>query len=316
MKKDLNKQWQWAGLGLLAAVVSPGAAWGCACGCGVFDVSTGAMLPQGPGGLAYLEYDYQNQNRNENGTGYAAAANNGDKQIETSFTTLGLQYYFNRSWGAEVEIPYWFRSFTTDLNFPNPPQQLAGRNWSGVGDIRLKGYYTGFSADMADGLEFGLKLPTGSHNRDGDIVDRDTQIGSGSTDVLLGGFTRQPLNDSGTLTWFANGQLDVPCLVQDQYRPGIEADVATGVYYHGWSFGRVEVTPLAQVIGSWRGRDNGDNASPDNSGYQRILLSPGLEFHLHPFTFYTDVELPVYANVKGDQLVAPVLIKAQLSYMF
>ena len=39
----------------------------CACGCGVFDVGTSSMLPQGTGGVAWFEYDYQNQNRNRSG---------------------------------------------------------------------------------------------------------------------------------------------------------------------------------------------------------------------------------------------------------
>lgn len=315
MKMKLKGQQKIAGLGLIVGLATPFAAWGCACGCGVFDVGTSTMLPDGPGGNAFVEYDYQNQFRNWSGNHMDAAVNNNDTRIETSFTTYGLQYQFNRTWGAEAEVPYWFRSYQSWNQDPAAPT-YSNRNWSGLGDIRLKGYYTGFSSDMASGLTFGLKLPTGSHNRDGDSVDRDTQIGSGSTDALIGGYTRHPLNAEGTVTWFTEGQLDVPFLVQGGYRPGLEGDLATGIYYHGFTVGRWEITPLAQVIGSWRGHDSGFAAAQDNSGYQRILLSPGLEIHLHPVTFYTDVELPVYTNTKGDQLVAPVLIKASLSYMF
>jgi hypothetical protein len=310
-----------ASLGLASVLAAPVAAWGCACGCGVFDVGTSTMLPDGPGGNAFVEYDYQDQFRNWSGNHMDDAANNNDRQIETSFTTYGLQYQFNRTWGAEAEIPYWFRSYQGWNQDPAAPTYVS-RNWSGLGDLRLKGYYTGFSPDMASGLTFGLKLPTGSRNRDGDIVDRDTQIGSGSTDALLGGYTRHQLNSDGTFTWFTEGLLDVPFLVQDEYRPGLEADLATGIYYHGFTLGRAEITPLAQVIGSWRGHDSGAASAPNlsgsdfGSGYQRVLLSPGLEVHVHPVTFYTDVELPVYINTKGDQLVAPILIKASLSYMF
>ncbi len=78
----------------------------CACGCGVFDVATSSMFPEGEGGMAFLNYDYQDQNQNWNGTSSAPAANNDDKKIETDFVTLGLQYMFNRSWGAQVELPY------------------------------------------------------------------------------------------------------------------------------------------------------------------------------------------------------------------
>jgi hypothetical protein len=31
---------------------------------------------------------------------------------------------------------------------------------------------------------------------------------------------------------------------------------------------------------------------------------------------YADVELPVFQNVNGNQLVAPVLVKVKVSYMF
>jgi hypothetical protein len=78
----------------------------------------------------------------------------------------------------------------------------------------------------------------------------------------------------------------------------------------------VQISPVAQVIGSWRGRDNGANAAPDDSGYERVLLSPGIEFHLHPVKLYADVEIPVYDRVNGNQLVAPALFKVTMSYMF
>jgi len=70
------------------------------------------------------------------------------------------------------------------------------------------------------------------------------------------------------------------------------------------------------VIASYRSHDDGDNANPDNSGYQRILLSPGIEFHIHPVKIYVDAEIPVYQYVTGNQLIAPVLFKASVSYMF
>ena len=93
-------------------------------------------------------------------------------------------------------------------------------------------------------------------------------------------------------------------------------DAAAGFYYSGWSLGRAHITPIGQVIVSERTGDIGAAASPDNSGYQRILLSPGIEVHLHPVKIYADVELPVYNHVTGNQLIAPVLVKVSVSYMF
>ena len=313
--KNLNSQIKKISVGSLAGVLVPGAAFACACGCGVFDVATSSMFPEGAGGMAFLEYDYQDQNQNWSGTSSAPAANNGDKEIETHFVTLGLQYMFNRSWGAQLEVPYWTRTFSTDVNFGAPPAEVVSRNWNGLGDIRIKGIYTGFSEDLSSGVTFGLKLPTGSVNRDSDVVDRDTQISSGSTDILLGGFHRARFGASHW-NWFAQAELDLPTLKQGNYRPGLEADAAAGIYHDGFSLGRVKISPIAQIIGSWRGRDNGAAADPDDSGYQRILLSPGIEFHLHPVKIYADVEIPVYQNMTGNQLVAPALFKLSVSYMF
>ena len=313
--KNLNSQLKKVSAGLLAGFLVPGAAWACACGCGVFDVGTSSMFPEGSGGMAFLNYDYQDQNQNWRGNSSAPAANNGDKEIETHFVTIGLQYMFNPSWGAQIELPVWNRTFTTDLNFGNGSPQLVSRNWTGLGDIRLKGIYTGFSADLSSGLTFGVKLPTGSFSHAAEVVDRDTQIGTGSTDLLLGAFHRARFGNSNW-NWFGQTELDLPVLKSGGYRPGLEVDTAAGIYYDGLSLGRVKISPVAQVIGSWRGRDNGSDAAPEDSGYQRVLLSPGIEFHLHPVKFYLDVEIPVYQNMTGNQLVAPVLFKLSVSYMF
>jgi hypothetical protein len=271
------------------------------------------MFPSGAGGMTYLQYAYQDQNRNWSGTSQAPAANNDDKEIETHFLTVGAQYLFNRSWGVQAEIPYDFRYFRTKDDNGN----IVSRNWSQLGDIRVKGIYTGLFEDMSAGITLGVKVPTGSYTFDSDVVDRDSQIGSGSTDILLGGFYRGNLTKDNTWDWFAQLQLDVPALIQNGYRPGVELDTAAGINYTGFSLGRVRIVPLAQVIFSERTSDSGVNsASPVASGYQRLMLSPGIEVHLHPLKFYADAEFPVYQNFTGNQLAAPVLFKLGLSFMF
>ena len=297
---------------LLAGILTPGIVHACACGCGVFDVGTSSMFPEGAGGTAFLQFDYQDQNHNWSGTSQAPDANNDDKEIKTYFTTFGFQYMFNSSWGVEAELPYDFRTFKTDVGGGD----IVTKNWNQLGDIRVQGIYTGFFADQSAGVTFGLKLPTGSYTFDPDIVDRDTQIGTGSTDILLGGFYRGNLDSNQRWDWFAQGLLDVPTLIQNQYRPGVELDTAAGIDYKGFSLGRVRISPVAQAIFSYRSSDSGDAASPDNSGYERLMLSPGIEFHIHPVKIYADVEIPVFQNFTGNQVAAPVLFKVSMSYMF
>ena len=296
----------------LAVMAVPGVVHACACGCGVFDVATSYMLPRGQGGMAWLQYDFQDQDRDWSGASSAPAANNTDKEIMTHFVTAGAQYMFNDSWGAQIEIPFDYRYFKGTDVYNN----ISSHSWSQLGDIRIEGLYTGFFADQSVGVTFGLKLPTGSFSEDVNLVDRDTQIGTGSTDGLLGGFFRHNLTKNQKWDCFAQAMLDVPMLKQASYRPGVELDAAAGIDYKGISLGRARIEPVAQVIASQRWHDSGADADPSDSGYQRVLLSPGLEVHLHPVILYADTEFPVYQHFTGNQLAAPVLFKFSVSFMF
>jgi hypothetical protein len=296
---------------------APTAGFACACGCGVFDVGTSSMFPTDSGGTVYLAFDYQDQNQNWSGSSSAPNANNGDKEIRTQFYTAGLQYMFNRSWGTQVEVPYWNRTFKTDTNFGSSPPNVVSTQWSDLGDIRVKGIYTGFSEDLSTGLEFGIKLPTGDYTFNPSVVDRDSQIGTGSTDILLGGFHRQALTQDNMWSWFAQAELDQPVFTRADYRPGTELDTAAGVHYNGWMIGNLMITPVAQIIASERTRDSGGaSASPAASGYQRLLLSPGVEFDVNQVSFYGDVEVPVYQHFRGNQLAAAYLLKFIAAYHF
>jgi len=282
----------------------------CACGCGVFDVGNPEMFPNDSGGTAFLEYDYMDQNKNWSGTSHAPAANNDDKEIRTNFWTAGVQYMFNRKWGAMAEVPYWQRHFETTDDSGN----IVSFNHSAIGDIRLRGIYTGFSPDMSTGVTFGLKLANGDHTYAG--FDPDTSIGTGSTDLLLGAFHSGALTANNQWDWFVNGQLDIPFQHVATYRPGNEADGIVGAGYRGWLVGKSHVTPLLQLIGSYRVHDGGADADPQDSGYERILVAPGIEVHAGSYKLYADVGLPIYQNVIGNQVTASSLFKMNISHDF
>lgn len=294
----------------LMLLSAPGLSWACGCGCSLFDVRTSSMLPVGAGGVTFLEYNYVNQDRNWSGSSRAPAADNGDKQIRTDFYTVGAQYMFNRQWGAIVEAPYENRQFKT---IDDGGDAVTVRH-AGMGDIRIKGIYSGFSPDMSSGITFGLKLPTGVRNKSG--FDRDTQIGTGSTDILLGGFLRGTIPGVKRWDWFLTGQLDQPALTTSTYHPGADLNGVAGIYYRGWNVSGVKIVPVAQAIGSHHWRDTGDDANSTDSGYDRLLLSPGIEFHVKNVSLYADVALPAYQNVNGNQLTAQELFTLRMSYSF
>jgi hypothetical protein len=285
--------------------------WACACGCGIFDVGTSSMFPSSQGGIAFFDYDFMDQTHNWSKASKSFDGNNPDKQIRTTFMNTGLRYMFDRRWGIQAELPYDHRNFkTTDDGTGN----IVSFGHYAVGDMRIQGIYTGFSTDMSTGLTFGFKLPTGdwtySH------FDRDTEVGSGSTDALFGAYHRGNISSDNSLGYFIQDHWDQPFLTQGGYLPGTENNAAAGFYYNGFSVAGVKITPVAEILNSYRSRDRGWAANTPNSGYERILLSPGIELDYKKMMLYFDVGFPVYQYMNGNQLVASAIYKVSISYMF
>jgi hypothetical protein len=321
-------------------------AFACACGCSVFDVG-GLDLPQEQdhGGRVFFEFWGTNQTQNYVGSSRAPAALNFDKNLNTQWYNVGFSYNFNRDWGVMVRIPTANRDLTTTTNIAFPGS-LSTFNAKSLGDIEIMGMYTGFFKDMSTGLMFGIKLPTGTFTAPG--MDRDNQIGTGSTDLEVGAFHRGLLTGDNAWQYFGQFLLRRPFLYQaaadpqgffdgnpgvvQTYFPSYQIDAAAGIVYNNLYnvLGLDKITPLAQVIVSNRGRDEGTGADPYNSGFDRVMLSPGVELtkvvdeaNNRVVKLYADIEVPIYyranaANNAGTegQLLAPYQIKVVASYNF
>jgi len=338
--------------------MSTTAARACACGCSVFDVG-GGLLPQenDHGGRVFLEYWYSDQTQNWIGNAKGSALANTDKEVKGIWTNVGGEYMFNREWGMMVRLPVVLdRSLATTTNqATGTVETFSSRD---LGDVEIMGIYTGFFKDMSTGVIFGLKLPTGPYNAFG--LDRDTQIGSGSTDLILGGFHRGLLTGDNAWQYFSQIRWQQPFLyraaldpqtafdgnpnpgVPQMYKPGYQVDGAGGILYNNWYnvLGLDKITPIGQVIISHRANDTGDAADPYNSGFDRVMLAPGIEFtkvvdeaNNRVVKLYLDVEMPIYyrtnaadnggplgfgPNATGTegQMIAPWLFKAVASYNF
>lgn len=300
----------------LIFVLPSTAALACACGCGVFDVGTGSVLPTGADRTVWLEYNHMNQDQNWHGSSKAPAADNDDKEIRSDFYSAGIQYMINREVGVRAVVPYARRDYET-LDHHTDTRESFSHN--ALGDVRLSFLYTGLSPDMSSGLSFGVKLPTGDYTQDG--FDRDTAIGAGATDVLIGGWRMGRIGGAGgRWNWFTHGQWDQPVLTQDGYRPGAEINVAAGVYHTIRTPAAVKITPQIQLVGTWKDRDSGpatqDHHHGNDTGYTRLALTPGLEFDFGKTAFHADLGLPVYQTVNGDQLVPSTLFKLTVSRKF
>ncbi len=296
---------------LFLFIASSTNALACACGCGVFNVGTSALIPNCSGGTAFLQYDHMSQTRNWHKE-KDSSGHNHDKRIETQTVTAGMQYMFNRSWGVSARVPYVTRYVE---NTPHHGGMTYNRH-SDIGDIRLNGIYSGFFNDMSTGITFGLKLPTGQTNANG--FARNTQIGTGSTDSILGAYHMGNFGKSD-FGYFAQTSWEKPFIRHQGYTPGYEISAATGIHYNAGQFGLAKkVTPIMQITGSRKGEDSGwaDVSHNPNSGYSMMFFAPGIEVAIKDFKLYADVEFPIYRNVNGNQLVPQNLYKLILGYSF
>lgn len=284
----------------------------CACGCGIFNVATSSLIPNSVGGTAFLQYDLMNQKHNWS-KHKKSAGHNHDKRIETQTTTMGLQYMFNRDFGASISVPYVTRYVK---NLPHSGEMSYVKH-SDIGDIRLKGIYSGFFEDMSTGITFGLKLPSGSSNSHN--FERNTQIGSGTTDIIIGAYHMGNFGKNSAFGYFGQINFEEPMASDQGYKPGSELAAAIGSYYNLGQIGFAKrVAPILQISGTRKTQDTGyeDPSHNKNSGYANMYFTPGIEVTVKDFKFYADVEFPFYRSVSGNQLVADNIYKAVVSYNF
>jgi hypothetical protein len=280
-------------------------AHGCACGCNVFTVGARWTMPTASGFGAYLQYNYMDQSRNWGGWSSASPDANSDLEIRTHFYTLGARVMVDREWGIMAEAPVWNRYFKTTEDDGN----IVSATHTSFGDVRLMGMYTGLSEDMSTGIQLGVKLPTGSFH--GSLLDRDTQIGTGTTDFLLGGYR---MGQGGNWGWYAQVMWQHAFNMRGGYRPGDSFDANVGLHYDGF-LPQLPIVPVVQVEGSFRGIDSGENAEPDNTGYGRVYVAPGVQIVLSGrVSLYGDVRIPVITHVRGNQLVAPALMNLTIGF--
>jgi len=215
-----------------------------------------------------------------------------------------LDHAFSNNWTVSASAPVVDRSHS-HINDPTGAATFETWNFAKIGDARVLGHYRFDNPDptLNRGLTVGLKLPTGDYqvkNGDGTVAERALQPGTGSTDVVIGGYYSAPgwQPDSA---WFAQGLVQQPVATREAFKPGTQYQLNLGYRY--------PINDSLQVLGQVntliKTRDTGANAEPDLSGSRTVFLSPGLSYTVtHDVQLYGFLQLPVYRYVNGTQLSA------------
>ncbi|MBS0376183.1 MAG: hypothetical protein JSR73_16500 [Proteobacteria bacterium] len=273
---------------------------------------------------ADLRYDYFDQTELRSGTHAANRAaltfpNDSEVQQDTlnRNTTVALDWSPSRTFGVNLQLPYFDRPHST---IAEGDTEISTSHSRGLGDARIVARYQGFEPDLSVGVQVGLKLATGRFDdtfrtgpQAGQIVDRGLQLGTGTTDLLLGAYTVGAL--SADVYYFANALWQVPLASRDGFRPGNGANVTAGLRYTGPLPGGI--VPQLQLNARIEARESGANADVENSGATLVYLSPGVGFRisgrLDGFAF---LQAPVYQRVNGLQLEPRLLGSVGFRYRF
>ncbi len=306
-------------LALLAA--APVFACG-ACGCTLNSDWSAQGYASGAGFRLDLRFDYFNQDQLRQGTGvvdlskisFPAAQEIQQRTINRN-TTLTLDWSPNANWGLTLMAPTFVRTHETIAEGDTTVSSSRG---AGIGDIRLLGRYQGFSEDHSFGVQVGVKLPTGrtedtfgSGPQAGEPVDRGLQLGTGSTDLLIGVYK---FGDA-TMQWgyFAQASYQVAVAHQAAFRPGNGLNVNAGFRYTGWE----KATPAIQLNVRAEKPESGAEADTANSGATLAYLSPGVTVHVsNQFHLYAFVQVPIYQHVNGLQIEPKFLASVGVHYTF
>jgi len=290
------------------ALIHSAAALACATGgCSLSSDWDSQGLSSGPGFRFDLRYDYLNQNQVRSGTNTVASwpVNGHEQELNTTnrFLTVGIDYSTSPNWGLSLQLPYIDRAHDTN-GLAYDGSDAGSSHTQSLGDIRIIGRYTGLTDGHDLGLQFGLKLASGSHTEPfsagpiaGQPLDRGLQPGTGTTDAIIGVFTFAPISQSWD--YFAQASAQIPLNSRDDYKPGNALSINVGWRY--MNLGRL--TPQLQINGRVSGKDSGTNASPDDSGGLTLHLSPGLTYALTPkVKAYGFIQMPIYQDLNGYQL--------------
>lgn len=223
-----------------------------------------------------------------------------------------LDWNIDQDWGLTLRVPVVNRAHQHVFNDVSGPE-VEKWDFSGLGDIQALARYNFYRDETSNaGVQFGLKLPTGSISKRNseELAERTLQPGSGSTDTLIGAYYNKRIDH---ISWFVQGMWQQTVHERDDFRPGCKLGLDTGLSYSATP----DLNLMLQLNLQHKSRDSGVNAEPQDSGSYSVNLSPGFSYRITSGTqVYGFVQKPIYQYVNGAQLTADLSVALGVSIQF
>ena len=265
-----------------------------------------------PGLRVDLRYEYIKQDQPMTGSdriAFGQIRRHHDEIRTTNRNWLaGIDYTIDADWGVAATVPLVHRDHA-HVHHHQGARIHEAWNFTRLGDVRVVGRRQWMTENQEAarlsyyGINFGLKLPTGDRdisNADGQRAERTLQPGTGTTDIVLGGYYSGvlPFKDA---SWFAQALWQWALGSREGYKPGRRITLDIG-YRHELSD---KVGLMVQMNALHRDRDSGREAEPEDSGGRLLFVSPGVSVVLgKAVQLYGFLQLPLHQHVNGVQLVA------------
>ena len=277
-----------------------------------------------PGARFDLRFEYIDQDQLRAGNkkaGIGEFARDHDEIRTINRNWFGtFDYTFSNDWGVSATLPVVSRFHHHLQNEEDGSQTPETWSFTEIGDARVLGRRQ-WHTENADkqrmdffGLNFGLKLPTGRTdvaNSEGELAERTLQPGTGTSDLLVGGYFSRVLGSGSS--WFADLLVQTPLNSHDNFKPGTRSSVDLGYRKNVDD----KLGLMLQLNFLHKARDSGSDAEPEDSGGKFLFLSPGVSYMLtQSLQAYGFVQLPLYQYVNGVQLTADWAVAAGLSWRF
>jgi hypothetical protein len=245
---------------------------------------------------------------------------NREHELETHLTQqYSLHYSFSPRFSLGAFVPIAKRHSER----LNETGQIVTGNEFGLADVILLLRYKALVAHTMETTSIitfaaGAKLPTGKtdgRDSEGNLLDAHIQLGTGSTDVLLGlsgflTFDRIALvgNLLGAITsQGANGH---------QFGNILNYDTSVRYRLYPSDYGDTQLFATFGVYGELRGKEIQDGTPIASSGGNVLFLSPGFQlFPLPSITIEASYHIPIVHALNGTQLGEDYRVMAGVQFI-